>query len=202
MVVTQNTWPPLRLNLKLQGARIWVLLVHPNVGIVEDHLTAPLGKLMAKRAKPSPWLKKTTVYTITMCLTTCPKLHVTSKIHPVFYWNSLLQLLCFRMINSKKQITFKGQFNLPFFIVHPTASTERYGNIWWESPWTCWIRCWEKLPPNINWKSLAAKGFLEDFSHMRIARRLALKEEHVRGAKSLTAKARNESRMHHLGRRV
>lgn len=29
-----------RLNLKLQGARIWVLLVHPNVGIVEDHLAA------------------------------------------------------------------------------------------------------------------------------------------------------------------
>lgn len=66
-----------RLNLKLQGARIWVLFVHPNVGIVEDHLAAlKHGKTDGpNQQKPSIEFKKITV--LNTCLTTDPKLHGT-----------------------------------------------------------------------------------------------------------------------------
>ena len=174
-----------RLNLKLQGARIWVLLVHPNVGIVEDHLAALKHWKTdgPNQQKPSIEFKKITV--LNTCLTTDPKLHGTWK-QKQFSFEIHCSTCSVLLVREKSQkSSFKGQFNLPFFIVHPTASTERYGNIWWESPWTCWIRillgknppainlwdnksaspriCCTRKIPIISSKGLAAKGFLEDF---------------------------------------
>ena len=118
-----------RLNLKLQGARIWVLLVHPNVGIVEDHLAAlKHGKTDGPNQQNHPSNSRKLLY-LTLVLPpilNCMALENKKKICFEIHCSTCSAFL----VREKSQkSSFKGQFNLPFFIVHPTASTERYGNI-------------------------------------------------------------------------